>query len=169
LKKKIPGVEIYDFHELLVKFPPLKEKIPINMKEDLFCLLYTGGTTGLPKGVMLTHFNVLSDIYQLLLFGQEFSEEKIEENLGKLTFINILPLCHSFGIISVLTYTSVAMQIIIYDTFDIPSILESIELYKVQAFNGIPTMYIMMANHPDFEKRDLSSLENYYIWSSTCS
>ena len=159
-EKHIEGVEIFDFHKLLNEFDPLKEKITINMKEDIFALLYTGGTTGLPKGVMLTHFNVLSNINQLLAFGEEVTEENIEKNFGKLSFVNILPLCHSFGVISVLTYMSVAMQIIIFDTFDIPAILEAIELYKVQAFNGIPTIYIMMANHPDFEKRDLSSLEN---------
>jgi len=159
-EKSIENVKIYYFHELLNKYPPLKEKIPINMKEDNFCLLYTGGTTGLPKGVILTHFNVFSDINQLLCFGQEVSEENIEKSFGKMSFVNILPLCHSFGVISVLTYSSVAMQIIIFDSFDIPSILESIELYKVQAFNGIPTIFIMMANHPDFMKRDLTSLEN---------
>ncbi|MHA1379692.1 MAG: AMP-binding protein [Candidatus Helarchaeota archaeon] len=158
--KGIPNVELYFFHELLKKHNPLEEKIPINMKEDIFCLLYTGGTTGLPKGVMLTHFNVGSNINQLLHFGEAHSEENIEKNLGKLSFVNVLPLCHSFGVISILTYSTAACQLIIYDSFDIPSILESIEMYGVENFSGVPTMYIMIANHPDFKKRNLTSLNN---------
>ena len=63
-RKAIPGVELIFFHELLESYDPLDEKIPINMKEDILLLLYTGGTTGLPKGVMLTHFNVISNINQ---------------------------------------------------------------------------------------------------------
>ncbi|MBA7661827.1 Long-chain-fatty-acid--CoA ligase [subsurface metagenome] len=153
-------VELIFFHELLNSYEPLDAKISINMKEDLFCLLYTGGTTGLPKGVMLTHFNVISNINQLLHIGAEFSEEAVEKNIGKLSFVNILPLCHSFGVISTLTYTSAACQLIVYDSFDIPSILETIEMYKVENFAGVPTMYIMIANHPDFKKRDLTSLTN---------
>ncbi|MFX0134420.1 MAG: AMP-binding protein [Candidatus Hodarchaeota archaeon] len=158
--KAIPGVEFFSFHKLLKQYKPLEKKIPINIKEDIFCLLYTGGTTGLPKGVMLTHFNVASNINQLLHFGEEFTDEMVERVLGKLSYVNVLPLCHSFGVISILAYSSAATQLIIYDSLDIASILESIEVYKVEAFSGVPTMYIMMANHPDFKKRDLSSLEN---------
>jgi long-chain acyl-CoA synthetase len=159
-RKAIPGVELIFFHELLENYDPLDEKIPINMKEDILLLLYTGGTTGLPKGVILTHFNVISNINQLLHFGAEFSEESIEENLGKLSFVNVLPLCHSFGVISILTFSTVGCQLIVYDSFNISSILESIEMYKVENFSGVPTMYIMIANHPEFKKRDLTSLTN---------
>ncbi|NVM30841.1 MAG: AMP-binding protein [Candidatus Helarchaeota archaeon] len=159
-RKGIPGVELIFFHELFKKYEPLEEKIPIKMKEDIFSLLYTGGTTGLPKGVTLSHFNVISNINQLVHFNDEDFEESIEETLGKISFIAVLPLCHSFGVISVLTYTVAATQLIVYDSLDIPGILEAIEMYKVEAFSGVPTIYIMLANHPDFKKRDLTSLEN---------
>ncbi len=157
--REIPGVEILNFHELLEKYQPLEEKIPINIKEDLFCLLYTGGTTGLPKGVILTHFNILANLSQLGNFMDEFKEEYLDKNYGKISFIMVLPLCHTFGMISILGYSAAATQLIVYDSLNIASILESIEMYKVEAFSGVPTMYIMIANHPDFKKRDLTSLD----------
>ena len=157
--KSLEGVNLYLFSELIEKYEPMTKKIPINVKEDIFCLLYTGGTTGLPKGVMLTHFNVLSNINQLGASAYDL-DELLEEQLGKYTFLNVLPLCHSFGIISTLTYSTGGGMLIVLDKFDAGLILKLIELYKVGNFSGVPTMYIMLAQHKDFQKRDLTSLSN---------
>ncbi|NHI92627.1 MAG: long-chain fatty acid--CoA ligase [Candidatus Lokiarchaeota archaeon] len=159
LDKSLEGANLHVFDELMKKNEPMTKKIVINMKDDIFCLLYTGGTTGLPKGVMLTHFNVLANINQLGSSADDY-QVLIDEELGKYTFLNVLPLCHSFGIISTLTYSTGGGMLIVLDKFDAGLILKLIEMYKVGNFSGVPTMYIMLAQHEDFHKRDLTSLSN---------
>lgn len=67
--------------------------VDIDTFNDIAALLFTGGTTGLPKGVMLTHYNIVA----AALSGMYNTDQPIEENFGKGVFLSILPLCHSMG------------------------------------------------------------------------
>jgi long-chain acyl-CoA synthetase len=131
--------------------------IDLDPSENLAALLFTGGTTGLPKGVMLSHTNLVSCTLSYLLMGGE--SEKEMENFGKTVNLSVLPLCHSFGfLVSVIALFGAAM-LVIFDSFDPSEILEAIEYFKVKNFVGVPVMYQMLVNSPDFNERDLSSLE----------
>jgi len=145
-----------DFNKLMADAPPKPPEVAVNLKEDLALLMYTGGTTGLPKGVMLTHFNMMATIMQTS--ARLYPIEKSLATRGNWTNLAVLPLCHIYGILLALnTIMSGYMNIIV--TFDPLNILKVIEKYKVKVFSGIPTMFVFIANHPDFKKYDLSSLE----------
>lgn len=127
---------------------------PIN---DVAALMFTGGTTGLPKGVMLTHHNLVADVL-IAFYNTKKTPEEIEALRGKTAFLGILPLCHVFGH-EALIYELHDIAMIVMFSFNPSEVLETIEHYNVQLFTGVPIMYQMLVNSPDFKGRDLSSLE----------
>ncbi|MFX1574348.1 MAG: class I adenylate-forming enzyme family protein [Promethearchaeota archaeon] len=140
------------------KAPKLPD-VEINPLEDVAALLYTGGTTGLPKGVMLTHNNLVADVLCTMYMAGEPDEDE-PSLFGTMVNLNILPLCHSFGFTVVIILMHVAAMLVMFAQFNPEEILEAIEYYKVQGFVGVPVMFQMIVNSPDFTKRDLSSLES---------
>lgn len=147
------------FNDLLQKNSKILQfkKPKINPKEDLAALLYTGGTTGLPKGVFLTHYNALANIIQAFYLRED--EAELLKRRGKSTTIQILPVCHSFGFATSLLSIYAGAMILLYDRFDPGHVLEAIESYKVEYFAGVVTMYKMFLAHPAFGKHDLSSIK----------
>ncbi|WP_456467948.1 long-chain-fatty-acid--CoA ligase [Archaeoglobus sp.] len=138
----------------VLKAAPSKKRPEINPKEDVAIFLYTGGTTGVPKAVMSTHYNLVANAYQVL----EWLPDKDEEND---VFIGVLPYFHSYGMTTSLNAPIAfgATIILVPDPRDIKRILESIQKYKVSIFCGVPTMYNAILNHPDLKKYDLSSIK----------
>lgn len=136
--------------------PPDVDIDPVN---DVAALLYTGGTTGLPKGVMLTHNNLVADaLSTLFIAGQPEEDEPSVYGVG--VNLSILPLCHSFGFEVVIIAMHLAAMLVMFASFNASEVLEAIEYYKVSSFVGVPVMYQMVVNSPDFTERDLSSLES---------
>ncbi|MFX1364981.1 MAG: class I adenylate-forming enzyme family protein [Promethearchaeota archaeon] len=140
--------------------------IEVDPVNDLAALLYTGGTTGLPKGVMLTHFNLISDI---ICFGQSSREsrEDPKDLYGTGVGLILLPVCHSFGFFVLIIASIVASMLVMFSSFNPTEVLEAIEYYKCKTFSGVPVMYQMLVNSPDFYKRDLTSLEGASSGSAT--
>lgn len=151
--QKIPGT--IDFREMVEKYPAKAPEITINPKEDICALMYSGGTTGLPKGVMLTHYNIVVDV--LASGYAQLGDDK--SRMGKGVIISTLPMCHVFGFTMVQSYVYGKSMMIMYAGFDPDIVMRDIEKYKSEAFVGIPLMYFMMVNHPNFKKYDLSSLK----------
>jgi len=95
-KMEVPSTEViesrgfHQFQKLIKKYPPNPPKIDINAKEDIAVLPYTGGTTGLPKGAMLTHYNLLACGMQVQAFWPTFEE-------GKEVVPALLPFYHIYG------------------------------------------------------------------------
>ncbi|MFX0138574.1 MAG: AMP-binding protein [Candidatus Hodarchaeota archaeon] len=153
LKPKGDAILFEDFVKDKEPKPPKVEIDPLN---DIAALLYTGGTTGLPKGVMLTHNNLIADA----LCTMGIAKNRYEEEIGKIASVTVLPICHTFGFEVVIISLSAAAMMIMYTSFDAGEILRAIETYKLRGFVGVPVMFQMLVNHPDFTKRDLSSLES---------
>ncbi len=141
-------------------------KIDIDPLNDIATLLYTGGTTGLPKGVMLTHNNLVSNALCVLQNYRE-SREDDPDIYGKRVSLTVLPLCHSFGFQVLIINSVLASMLVIFQSFDASEVLEAIEYYKCKEFVGVPIMFQMLVNSPDFRKRDLSSLEAAISGSAT--
>lgn len=136
---------MHSFNELLKKYPPHPPDITIDPKKDLAALPYTGGTTGLPKAAMLTHYNMVSLQQQLMSFWP-FMEE------GNETVIAFLPFFHIYGqVVLMLGGLTQGHTLVLFTTPDLDEILTAVERYRASAFYGVPTLYEYLKEH---EKTD---------------
>ncbi|MFX3674540.1 MAG: AMP-binding protein [Paenisporosarcina sp.] len=130
------------------------EEIELNFdfEEDIAILQYTGGTTGFPKGVMLTHKNLIANasMCDAWLYKCKKGEE---------TVLGILPFFHVYGMTTVLILSvMLGNRMVLLPKFDVDSALKTIDKEKPTLFPGAPTIYIGLLNHPDIAKYDLSSI-----------
>ncbi|MEM2119845.1 MAG: long-chain fatty acid--CoA ligase [Archaeoglobaceae archaeon] len=141
------------FWNEVVKHPPSRERPTINPKEDVAVFLYTGGTTGVPKAVMSTHYNLVANTYQVL----EWLPDKNPESD---VYIGVLPYFHSYGMTTSLNAPIAfgATIVLVPDPRDIKTILKFIDKYKVSIFCGVPTMYAAVLNFPERKKYNISSI-----------
>ena len=124
--------------------------------DDVALLQYTGGTTGLPKGAMLTHGNLISASRQFNLWGQPMRE--VRGNRAE-RVICVLPLFHIYALLVILIRAIEAGDTIsLHQRFDVGEVMRDIEQKRATVFPGVPTMWIAIANLPDIDRRDLSSL-----------
>ncbi|MDF9760257.1 long-chain acyl-CoA synthetase [Peribacillus simplex] len=140
------------FSEIMKRKIPEDVTEPIDVNNDLALLQYTGGTTGFPKGVMLTHKNLLSNtkMCNAWLYKNKRGEERV---------LAILPFFHVYGMTTVLVLSVMeGNTMIIMPKFDVEATLKTIQKQKPTMFPGAPTMYIGLLNHPDIAKYDLSSI-----------
>jgi len=136
-----PAEGLYSYDEL-IKHEPVYPCTPINPIEDLAVLQYTGGTTGVSKGVMLTHHNLIANTLQVL----EWDPDK---EYGKERILTILPIFHVYGMTDCMNYAiSLAATQIILPRFDPDQVLETIRIHKPTFFPGAPTMFMALNNHP---------------------
>jgi long-chain acyl-CoA synthetase len=123
--------------------------------DDVALLQYTGGTTGLPKGAMLSHGNLTSAVSIYDVWGKKARAERnaIER------VICVLPLFHIFALTVVLLSAMKRGNLIsLHQRFDVEAVMRDIEVKRATVFPGVPTMWIAIASLPDLESRDLSSL-----------
>lgn len=124
-----------------------------DFENDLALLQYTGGTTGYPKGVMLTHKNLIANT--LMCDAWMYKCKKGEE-----TILGILPFFHVYGMTTVLILSVMQQgKMVLLPKFDAEQALKTIDKQKPTLFPGAPTMYIGLLNHPDLAKYDLSSIK----------
>ncbi|MEN0663539.1 long-chain-fatty-acid--CoA ligase [Caldifermentibacillus hisashii] len=139
----------------IMKHPALQEPIMnINFEEDLAILQYTGGTTGFPKGVMLTHKNLIANtkMCQAWLYKCREGEEIV---------LGALPFFHVYGMTTVMILSILqASKMVLIPKPDPEVLLKTIQSQRPTMFPGAPTMYIGMLNHPELSKYDLSSIDS---------
>jgi long-chain acyl-CoA synthetase len=150
--------EIYSFTDLIGKYPPSPPKVDIDPREHLAYILYTGGTTGFPKGVPGTHAGMVSyikDYYDVI-------EGYVSE--GNDIFVLVNPLFH---IMAKGMFMGVALTLgnptIIMPQSVVDAILEVIQKYKATLLLGVPTLYRMILECDRLDLYNLSSLK--YCWS----
>ncbi|OZJ06190.1 hypothetical protein BZG36_01006 [Bifiguratus adelaidae] len=121
--------------------------------DDTAFLVYSSGTTGLPKGVMISHRNLISCICQAIVFGSARKEQDDEVRIG------FLPFYHIYGLNNVLTGSTVTgAPVVIMPKFDLEHFLTCIERYKVTMANVVPPVALLLAKHPIVSRFNLSSL-----------
>ncbi len=156
------------FQEFLRAEAPKHPEIEINPINDIAVLLYTGGTTGLPKGVMLSHNNIVATSLSSL-YGLKKPDVELEDELGKNVFLSILPICHSFGFQILINSLLAVTNLVMFDSFNATDVLDAIEYFKPSLFIGVPVMFQMLINSSDFIERDFSSLESAISGSAALS
>ncbi|MEJ2117649.1 MAG: long-chain fatty acid--CoA ligase [Alphaproteobacteria bacterium] len=144
--------KIIPFSELIAN-EGKPEPVSIDPDNDLAVLQYTGGTTGVPKGAMLTHSNLTINIDQLLLWAPDLVHGE-ERTMG------ILPFFHVFGMTVVMNF-SVAMgaTMIPIPRFELNAGLKIIRKTRPTLMPGVPTLYTALMNAPKLKPGDLSSLK----------
>lgn len=123
--------------------------------DDVALLQYTGGTTGLPKGAMLSHGNLTSavSIYDLWSKKARLERNAIER------VICVLPLFHIYALTVIMLRSLARGDLVsLHQRFDVEAVMRDIEVKRATVFPGVPTMWIAIASLPDLESRDLSSL-----------
>jgi len=121
--------------------------------EDTACLLYTGGTTGVPKGAQLLHRNLVSNAVGGLAWAHAREAGEV--------IIGALPLFHSYGMTSVMNMAvaGALTMVLIADPRDVLHILGSIAKHRATFYPAVPTMYVAVNNHPQVKEFDLGSIE----------
>ncbi len=147
---RVEGDVLY-WEQALAEAPRPTEMPSIDVERDLALLPYTGGTTGIPKGAMLSHANMVANAVQ---FRDWFGYEP-----GGEVFVAALPLFHIGGIAGVMSVPiSCGGTIVLFRRFYAERVLRAIQDYRATRFLGVPTMYIALLNQPDAGDYDLSSL-----------
>ena len=122
---------------------------PGNRADELSTICYTSGTTGFPKGAMLSHRNVV--LNAALTAAMNVRTEHDVQFTG-------LPLAHVYGTIVMDLSFMLGLTFVLLEKFDAQHALDAIQRHKVTIVDGVPTMFLYMLAHPDFDKYDLSSL-----------
>ncbi|HYZ11003.1 MAG TPA: long-chain fatty acid--CoA ligase [Actinomycetota bacterium] len=137
---------------LMARTYPQPPPLQVDAVEDVAALVYTGGTTGLSKGAMLTHHNLVSNALQT---GAWFSDVKE----GEEAIMSILPFFHSYGLSAVMNVGICrAMKLILLPRFELEMALKAIDKEKATLFPGVPRIYIAINESDAREKFDLSSI-----------
>jgi long-chain acyl-CoA synthetase len=138
------GPDTSYFREVIDASTPEAPDVDIDPSEDLAALQYTGGTTGLPKGVMLTHRNLLANTFQVSAWGKEFIER------GKDVYLCVIPFFHSYGqTVAMNNAVFNASAMVLIPQFEINMLLQAIQRHEPNFFPGVPTLYVAILGHPD--------------------
>ena len=138
----------------------LEERMNSLDDQDVINMQYTSGTTGFPKGVMLTHHNIVNNA------------RMVGDVMGMTDRDSLLihvPLFHCFGcVMSTLNCVYHASAMVLLESFDPAKSLQTIASERCTALNGVPTMFVAMLHHPDFDKYDTKSLRTGTMAGALC-
>jgi len=151
--------DVYRWKDVLKKYSPIPQGVKVNF-DDVAMLQYTGGTTGVSKGVMLTHGNLSKQIQQIDAWFPEF-RDRHEIMLGALPFF------HSFGLsCSMNNALCAGWGNILVPKPQPDQLLEAIAKFKPTFAPLVPTMYIGLLNHPKIKNTDLTSIKGCFSGSA---
>jgi long-chain acyl-CoA synthetase len=143
--------------EVLMAAAPKPSAWPPVCADDVALLQYTGATTGVAKAAVLTHANLTAAVssYRIWVGGQRGADAPADRVLA------VLPLFHIYGLVSVmLRHLASGNELLLRPRFDVEAVLRDIEIKRVTAFPGVPTMWAGLVNYPGIRQRDLSALRS---------
>ncbi len=148
-----PKAGVYFFQALLREAEPLPPQVEVKAT-DLALLQYTGGTTGVAKGAMLTHRNLVANVYQI-------RDWMLDVRAGGEKMLCAIPFFHVYGMtVGMNLAVSIAAEMIILPKFEVERVLKAINKHKPTFFPGAPTMYVALNTFPGLGKYDLSSIRS---------
>jgi long-chain acyl-CoA synthetase len=138
------------FRDLVAKSRPLDRFADVDPRSDVAVLQYTGGTTGVAKGAMLTHANLFLNAAVIAAW---FPLAKDDVALG------VLPFFHIYGMTAAMNAPLYAGgSIVLLPRFEVEAVLETIQKERITSFCGVPTMYIAVIHHPEVKKFSLRTV-----------
>ncbi len=144
-----PGLHIW--RDLLWRYPPVRPGIEPD-PGDLALIIYTGGTTDRPKGVMLSHRNLVANAIQTRHWITDVRE-------GRERVLCVLPFSHSYGLTTALNLpVMIGATMIVLPTFQTREVLETIKATRPTLFPGVPTMYMAINNFPSVRRFGIRSI-----------
>jgi len=148
------GSGVYRFQDLLSQretHAPVSSDVK---PDDIAMFLYTGGTTGLSKGAVLTHKNLVANVIQIRTWYN-----RVE--VGEESVLCALPFFHSYGLTTCLHLAVLlcSKMILVPNPRDIKTVLKTIQKERASLFSGVPTLYVAINNYPKVTKFDLSSIK----------
>jgi len=148
-----PEKNLHWLQDLLKKHPPQPPAVAIDPKADLAALPYTGGTTGNPKGVMLTHYNLIA--------AQAMGQAAFSVfQPGKEVILAFLPFFHIYGqVVIMLNGLCQGNLLVLFTSPDTEEILAAMERYQATVFYGVPTLYEYLKDHKDTNKANWRRLK----------
>jgi fatty-acyl-CoA synthase len=161
--KRYPGM--FTWNDILamaheVTEEQLDERMNSLDPHDVINMQYTSGTTGFPKGVMLTHYNIVNNAYYVAQCMKLTKNDRL---------CIPVPFFHCFGcVMSTLACATVGATMVPVQEFNPKQVLKTVEAERCTALHGVPTMFIAELNDPDFEKYDLSTLRKGIMAGSPC-
>ncbi|MBW1993578.1 MAG: long-chain fatty acid--CoA ligase [Deltaproteobacteria bacterium] len=154
-----PADDVYRWTSVLSEQFPAFPKVEISFDDVAMCQ-YTGGTTGVYKGVILTHGNLSKQVQQIAAWFPDF-------RVGKEVMLGALPFFHVFGLSTSMIFSVVmGCSNILVPKPQPQALLEAIRRYKPTFAPMVPTMYIGILNHPDISKTDLTSIQGCFSGSA---
>jgi long-chain acyl-CoA synthetase len=151
---------IHHMRRLIRRTPPNPPHTPIDL-DDVALLQYTGGTTGVSKGAMLTHRNMSANVQQLRAWF-------VDAVPGREVMLGCLPFFHVFGMMVSMMFSisAAAAIVLIPNPRDIRQMLSSIVKHRVTLFPGVPAIFNAIVNASDIEKLDLTSVRSCFSGSA---
>jgi amino acid adenylation domain-containing protein len=149
VKMLLPDKRVSYFDKVLSSYPdnPLRNK---NIDLDLASIIYTSGTTGNPKGVMLSHLNMVSAANSITQYLENTSDDVI---------LNVLPLSFDYGLYQILMGFKIGGRVILEKSFLYPYVIVDLMLKeKVTGFPGVPTIFAILLQLEDLKKQNFDSL-----------
>jgi long-chain acyl-CoA synthetase len=152
-KKTAISGEVHWLQDLLQKHEAKAPRVEVDPHADLAALPYTGGTTGNPKGVMLTHYNLVA--------AQAMGKAAFSVfEPGKEVVLAFLPFFHIYGqVVIMLTGLCQGDLLVLFTSPDTEAILEAMQRYRATVFYGVPTLYEYLKDHKDTNKVDWRRLK----------
>jgi long-chain acyl-CoA synthetase len=148
--KRVPP--IYDFIGLIKTESDAAPDVQVTA-DDIALLQYTGGTTGIPKGAVLTHRNLVVNAMQTRAWLNAGHEEQA-------VILAVIPFFHVYGMTTAMNIgVLISAELILLPKFHTKEVLQTIEKYRPRIFPGIQAMYLAIGHFPDVGKYDLSSLQ----------
>ncbi len=152
----LDGAGLVDFEGLTRRPIAAGARLGAVDPEDPACMIYSGGTTGVAKGILLSHFSLVANALQVAAWGH------LKEEQG--CILAVLPLFHGFGM-SVTMNAPIYSggEIVLVPRFNARQVLKAIQKHRPTFFIGVPTMFVAFSNLPDVARYDLSSLKGIFV------
>jgi long-chain acyl-CoA synthetase len=154
----VPNDDRHIVFQALLNNDGVYRSYPIaDLTDAIAVLQYTGGTTGLPKGAMLTHANLTAATSQCIETTRT-DPPTLDE--GKERVLAVLPPFHIYALtVNMLLGIQIGAELVLHTRFDVEAVVKDLAEKKITAFPGVPTMFVAVLNHPGAAKADLSSLK----------